>query len=238
MFDSTFMGDVREPFNTRRFAIARSPVEGFAYTPAKPNRPWESRNHWMIKSKSHNYILLDYLEPDVRRFCQKAIDFLRTFRLPLEDRYLYLTVGTLSEESMDHWHSDGIQGSEVPSPGPGSFQFFWCDQSPVAYADQKFQTKGLNRHDADVSELLANQVHPDSVKETRSGMAHLISPYQIYRPALSTGAGSRKMLRLLVSYHPITSTNMTLNPLIEYDYPIHTTSEDRDSGGEYLRMAC
>lgn len=239
MLDNVFMGDVREPFNTRRFAMARTPIEGFAYTPAKPNRPWESRNHWMIKRKDQNHVLLDLLEPDVRRFCQKAIDFMRAFRLPFDDRYLYLTVDDQqadpgNSQMASGWHFDGMQGSEVPTPNPGCFQFLWCDQTPTQYSAQKFQTKGLDRHNTNLIASLANQVRPECVKTVKPGMTYLISAYQLHRASQAASDGRRKLIRLTASHQPITSVKMTVNPLMDYDYPFHTTSGNIPSGLKVL----
>lgn len=229
MFDATFLGDIKAPFNPSRFSMERRPIESFAYTPAKPHRPWASKNHWMIKCKSQDYIIMDELEPDVRRFCQKAIDFMRAFRLHFEDRYLYLTVDDReiskgNTQRQPGWHFDGMQGSEVPSPTPGCFQFLWCDHSPMQFAAQPFQVKGLNRHEVNFFDSLGNQVEEDKVETAKARMTYLMSPYQLHQGSPVDRSGRRKLLRLSASHQPITSIRMTVNPYMDYDYPYHTTT--------------
>lgn len=229
MFDDTFLGDIQEPFNARRFSMERRPIEGFAYTPAKPRRPWESRNHWMIKSKRHDAVILDDLEPDVRRFCQKALDFMNAFRLPFADRYLYLTVDDRYLEAgqtqrQPGWHFDGMQGPEVPFPNPGCVQFLWCDHTPMEFTTQGFQTKGMDRHRVNFFDSLGNQVREESVETAKRGIAYLMSPYQLHQGSPVQQSGRRKLLRLSASHQPITSTRMTVNPHMAYDYDYHTTS--------------
>lgn len=229
MIDPVFLEDIKKPFDTRRFALERAPMDSFIYTPAKPNRPWTSRNHWMIKSKSDSFILLEDLEPDVRRFCQKAIDFMRAFRLPFEDRYLYLTVDDreLEEGAVQRqpgWHFDGMQGSEVETPNPGCFNFLWCDHSPMEYSTQAFPTEDLDRHTVNLFDTLGQQVRPESRMTATAGMTHLMGPYQLHQGRPVERSGRRKLLRLSASHQPITSIRMTINPYMTYDYPYHTTS--------------
>ena len=236
MFNDVFMGDIREPFNTRRFAMERSPVEGFAYSPAKPHRAWSNRNHWMIKSKSQNFIILDELEPDVRRFCQKAIDFMRAFRLPFEDRYLYLSVEDHRDGSSSHggWQFEGLQGPDTHSPAPGCFQFLWSSQSSMEYADQTFRTKGLNRHQANLTDSLSRQVSSERIYGTKPGLTYLLTPYHLHRPSQAVSDGPRKTIRLVASHLPVTSSAMTINPLMEYDFTVHTTSDSATDHSDYL----
>lgn len=229
MLNSVFTEDIRKPFDARRFSMPRQPEEGFAFSLAKPNRAWTSRNHWLIKPKQGSYVIFDDLEPDVRRFCQKAMEFMRAYRLPFEDRYLYLTVDDrwVSEgdtQRVPGWHIDGMQGSEVETPTPGCFQFLWCDHTPMEYSTQSFETKGLDRHKVNFFDSLGNQVNPDSVKRGRSGLAYLMSPYQVHRARPVAQNGRRKLLRLSASHQPITSVKVTINPYMEYDHPIHVTS--------------
>lgn len=229
MLDSLFLEDIRQPFSAKRFGLARPPIEGFVLNLAKPQRRWESRNHWMIKSRASEAIILDDLEPDVRRFCQKAIEYMQANRLPIKDRYLYLTVDDRHVEAgrtqrQPGWHFDGMQGSEVPSVNPGCFQFLWCDHTPALYATQSFQTKGLDRHRVNFFDSLGNQVKEDSLIQGKPGLAYLMSAYQVHRASEVAVSGRRKVLRLSASYQPITSKRMTVNPHIGYDYPIHSTS--------------
>jgi hypothetical protein len=117
-----------------------------------------------------------------------------------------------------------MQGSEVPSPNPGCFQFLWCDHSPMALATQRFQTKGLNRHEVNLFDSLGNQVRESFVETAKAEVAYLISPYQLHQGSPAKKSGRRKLLRLSASHQPITSIRMTINPYIEYDYDYHTTS--------------
>ena len=229
MIDKTFLSDIQESFNVKRFSMERNPIEGFSYSPGKPRQSWDSKDHWMIKLKSHPHIFLDELEPDVRRFVQKSIDFMKAFDLPLEDRYLYLTVDDRNVEQgfaqrREGWHFDGMQGSEVPTPKAGCFQFTWSNHSGTEYTNQKFKTKGLNRHSINLFDSLGNQIDDSCVKTMEPGTAYLSSPYQVHRTPVLKRSGQRKFLRLSASHQPITSTKMSLNPRIKYDYPVHSTS--------------
>lgn len=239
MLDPVFLKDIQTPFDVRRFAYSRAPIEGFAFAPGKPGRVWSSRNHWMIKSQGSEQIILDDLEPDVRRFCQKALQHMEASRLPLKGRYLYLTVDDRivpsgRSQRQSGWHFYGMQGSEVPTPNPGCFQYLWCDHTPMQISTQSFKTKGLDRHSVNLFDSLANQIDDNHVRQTRPGIAYLMSPYQLHRGTAVDQECRRKIIRLSASHQPITSVKMTINPHADYDYPVHTTSGDIPGGLKVL----
>lgn len=235
MLDSVFMKDIQAPFDARRFALPRQPLEGFAFSPAKPGRIWESRNNWQIKCKDSEDIVLDDLEPDVRRFCQKALEHMQANRLPIKNRYLYLTVDDrVVPAGRTHrrsgWHFDGMQGSEVPTPNPGCFQYLWCDHTPMHITGQAFQVKGLCRHTVNFFDSLANQVDESKAQQVQAGIAYLMSPYQMHRCTALPEERRRKVVRLSASHQPNTSVLMTRNPHMHYDYEIHSTSGEIPRG--------
>lgn len=144
------------------------------------------------------------------------------------ERYMYLTVDQRNLERGETlrtpgWHSDGFQGNEVSVKRPGDYQGVWCNTWGTEYADQTFEIDGLNPGVHNIFNHIALQIRQKNIRTMTAGALYTHGPYLIHRSPAIPQECYRRFVRISITHIPITSQTMTTNPLVEYDYPIHTT---------------
>lgn len=197
-------------------------------------------NHFMIKNN-------DDAEPslavpivqnnDLRNFIQLVIAVAKQLKLDIDTRYWYLTVdqGIVSNERITlrepGWHIDGMQGKEVPIKKNGDFQFIWSNTLMTEFCKQEFDVQRLDPDIHNVFDFLSKQIPEEtvdngSVFSFKNGSVVLMHCYHVHRSQTLKGDTPvlRKFVRLSFTNTPITSTRLTVNKDIKYNYPIHTTT--------------
>lgn len=144
--------------------------------------------------------------------------------------YLYLTIDTLpvvegSTQRTPGWHVDCVQGDEVPVKKPSNLTFSWSNTVPMEYVEQPFKLPdyvSVSTHN--IFECLAALVNPKNIRQCEEQMLYCINTYCVHRSAVATEDTHRTFIRLSYTHVPITNVLMTVNPKIEYDYPVHSTA--------------
>ena len=145
------------------------------------------------------------------------------------DRYIYLTVDQRDLKKGETlrtpgWHSDGFQGNEVPRKQPGDYQAVWSEVPGTQYADQSFNVDGLDPSVHNIFAHLGLQVRPENIHTMPANILHTHGPYLVHRSPPAHQDCYRRFVRISITHVPVTSRTMTINPLIRYDYPVHTTN--------------
>lgn len=145
-------------------------------------------------------------------------------------RYTYLTIDTAPVKKGEYqrtpgWHVDGLQGDEVPIKQQSDTIFTWCDVLPFEYAAQTFPLPAyVNMSDYNIFEILGSLVQPEHIRQTEPKTLYCMDSYCVHRGVPASEDTDRTFVRLCYTDIPVTSTKMTLNPEMDYDYAIHTTS--------------
>ena len=190
-------------------------------------------NHFLIKNNDDlEPSLSSITNPDVLKFIELCLTYVKDNQLPIQNRYWYLTIDQglvdnhIKTLRLPGWHIDGLQGSEVPVKKPGDFQFIWSNVLPTEFCTQHFDVTGLDPLIHNVFNFLGKQVDPKNVYSFDDGDVVLMHCYHVHRAKELIGDVSvyRKFLRLSFTCTPITSTKMTVNDDIVYNYAIHTTT--------------
>jgi len=197
------------------------------------NLPSDYRvNHLMIKNNTDSEpVLSSITNHDVLKFLESCIISAKEKQLPIHNRYWYLTIdqGLVEPNKtlrLPGWHIDGFQGLEVNIKKPGDFQFIWSNVLPTQFCTQHFDITGLDPSIHNVFNFLSRQVDHANVYSFDDGDLVLMHCYNVHRAAELIGETNiyRKFLRLSFTNTPITSTKMTINDNIKYNYSIHTTT--------------
>jgi hypothetical protein len=191
-------------------------------------------NHYMIKNNNDsNFVTIE--NKDLTNFIKLAIAEAKRLQLDIDERYWYLTVdqGIVSNNHLTlrepGWHIDGMQGQEVPIKKNGDFQFIWSNTLMTEFCKQEFSVHGLDPNTMNVFSFLSKQILDDhSVYSFTNGSVILMHCYHVHRcQELKTNFPVfRKFVRLSFTNTPITSTKLTINNNINYNYPIHMTTGD------------
>ena len=190
--------------------------------------------HYLIKPRSEKkYYTKALLEeiPELDMFIFTCDLILRASSLRglYENRYAYLTVDTRPVKAGETqrapgWHIDCVQGDEVPVKQSGNIAFSWCDALPTEYAHQRFDMRGCNISKHNVFKWLDAQVDPESIKEIATNSIMLMNTYCVHRAKVAEADTKRRYVRLSYTHVPITNKRVHINPEIEYDYPVHSTT--------------
>ena len=189
--------------------------------------------HYLIKPKKQMYYTNALLEeiPELEKFIWACDVFLRTSFLSglHDDRYAYLTVDTRSVKAGETqrapgWHIDCVQGDEVPVKQSGNIAFSWCDALPTEYAHQRFDMRGCDISKHNVFKWLDAQVKPENIKTIDTHAITLMNTYCVHRAKVADVDCKRRYVRLSYTHVPITNPRVHINPEIEYDYPVHSTT--------------
>lgn len=224
-----FRAETKRPFTLHALKKGRKPIEvgPTEYKPEKTVR----LNHFMVKVKySDEIILPEEMDLEIKRFVHECLSMAKCTGLPYNNRYAYLTVDNKpikagQTQRTPGWHLDGLQGEEVPVKVPACYEFIWVNKLPFEYTTQDFEIYGLNTHEHNIFDSLGSQVYDDSIEQIKANCLYLMNPYLLHRAvAANEDITDRLFFRLYVSELPITSTKMSINPLIEYPYAIHTTT--------------
>lgn len=186
--------------------------------------------HYMVKSNDSN----KYVTEDLHNNSEFGIiDFINLCKNKMDgfdkDRYAYLTIDSRIVEKdktqrASGYHIDGLQGDEVFEKKPSDMTFVWCDNLPTEYAYQYFNIENLDISLHNIFSFLDIQVIEDTIKTFMPYSLLFMNSYCVHRAATANKNTDRIFLRLSYTHIPITSTKMTVNPHILYNYPIHTTT--------------
>lgn len=143
--------------------------------------------------------------------------------------YVYLTIDTLfvkagETQRTPGWHVDCVQGDEVPVKKPSNLTFSWCNSVPMEYVDGTFVLPAhVNVSDYNIFECLGQLVIPEDIKRCEVNTLYAMNTYCVHRSAVSKVDTPRTYIRISYTHVPITNTQATLNPRIDYDYKAHST---------------
>ena len=192
-------------------------------------------NRFMIKNNDDIYPSLPGMissRPDICNFIDSSVESAKSLGLDVQKRYWFLTIdkGIISDEKPTlrepGWHIDGMQGQEIPIKKDGDFQFIWSNILTTEFCKQEFNVEGLNPDIHNVFNFLSRQVN--DVFSFEEGSVILMHCYHVHRCQEFRGTEPvlRKFIRFSFTNTPITSTKMTINESIKYNYPIHQTTGD------------
>lgn len=227
--EATFKQETESNFNLGFLQFTREPIEiGTFYF----NDFTNSRvNHYMLKNNSGgDFVWGDFqTNRDVNRFVQKCITECERLKLDWNNRYCYLTIDQMWIEAGKSqrefgWHIDGMQGDEVSIKVPADFQFIWADATPTRFCTKAFDIEGLDPSRHNVFNWLAKQTQEKYCYLLEKEKIYLMNAYHVHSATLSDKVQYRRFVRLSFTNTPITSVKMTINPDINYNYPIHKTT--------------
>jgi len=185
-------------------------------------------NHYMIKSNDELTLNFGEITRSDRCELEKLISpsLAAVGAFNISDRYCYLTmdcgwVNPGYTQRVPGWHIDGMQGDEVEVKVPCDYTFTWCSALPTIYSPQGFSTEGIDVSKDNIFEHLGKQVSIQ--QESLAYMLYASNSYSVHKCMLAKEPVFRDFVRLSFTYVPITSVKMTINPSMNYNYPIHTT---------------
>ena len=214
-----------EDFSLDKFKNATTPIEVAEFKLAESFGDYRCL-HLLIQQGGGEILLPEEVD---RKDLRWLIDVTQVFAGGMGYPYLYLTVDTLFVEAgktqrSPGWHVDCLQGDEVPVKKPSQLTFSWSDTLPMEYADQSFELPDyVSMSEHNIFDCLAQCVRPESIRQCKAGVLYAINTYCVHRSAVAEEATERTFLRLSYTHVPITNTQMTVNPLMDYNYPIHST---------------
>jgi hypothetical protein len=223
-----FKNEIAETFSLNYLKQERTPIDCGQYN--FTSFPAERVNHLLIKSNDSNKYIYDGVSSgDLRRFINTVLAFCNQNGLITHNRYCYLTIDRgLVETGMTlrnpGYHIDGMQGAEVPVKMPADFQFIWSDCLPTKFSSQSYETDTIDPSIHNVFTHLEKQTHGNSILETKGHHIYAMNAYHVHKATEAERTIYRKFIRISFTNTPITSTKMTLNKNMAYNYPYHTTS--------------
>lgn len=226
--DDNYREEVSSVFDLNFLARERVPIEvgSFRFL----HLPEGRLNHYMVKlNNSDDYVLGNLNNNEIKEFIGLCLDKLGQLMLSVSERYCYITLDQKWVEKdktqrTPGWHIDGMQGDEVRVKVPGDITFLWCNTLPTKFANQSFEISNLDPSTQNVFKHLSAQVRESSVMSAQENKIYLVGPYHVHEASEAKEKVFRSFLRLSYTNTPITSTKMTLNPEIKYNYEYHTTS--------------
>ena len=217
------------PFDLKFLEQSQYPSAVGFFDPDPVDFPKDCRVlHYQVKARNTSDLVLGELEW-LRSFISESYHRARLQGVDTDGRYTYVTVdqglveagGTLRTAG---WHIDGLQGDEVPVKVPGDCQFIWSDAVPTEFVTHPFSVDGIDVSKHNVFDRLAVQVRESRIRKFTPGFVMLHNSYLVHRAGVAEETTYRRFVRVSHSYVPVTSVKMTINPDMEYDFPVHTTS--------------
>ena len=193
-------------------------------------------NHLLIKrNDSRCYMnfgmhLPSYISGNVSYLLRQIFSYCADNGLPYLDRYTYLTldsreVGVGETQREPGIHLDGLQGDEIPIKLNADFQFIWANTLPTQFYCQKVDASGWDLSRDNIFKKLEEDLKGQKSRRVDRNEVYLMNAYYPHKATINNRWPiKRTFFRLSFTHCPITSTRMTINPLMEYNYPIHTTS--------------
>lgn len=227
--DFTFVAETQVPFNLKFLNFTREPikVEAFNFSDFPRGRV----NHYMIKENNSGDFNFGELEDneDIKAFVQSCYSKANEMGLDPDNRYSYLTIDQLhvkggESQRESGWHIDGMQGIEVPEKKDPDFQFIWADNTPTRFCTQTFNMQGANEAIHNIFKWVGRQVDENLCYYLKANEIYLMNAYHVHTAVKGIKPVFRRFVRLSFTNTPITSTRMTKNPKINYNYPIGTTT--------------
>ena len=216
-----------EVFSLDRFKNATTPIPVTEFELSESFGDYRCL-HLMIQQDGGKILVPDELAD--RHDLLWLIDVTQVFAGDMGYPYVYLTIDTLFVEKgktqrTPGWHVDCLQGDEVPVKKPSQLTFSWSDVLPMEYADQSFELPDyVNMSDHNIFDCLAQCVRPESIRQCEEGVLYGINTYCVHRSAVAEEAMPRTFIRVSYTHVPITNNKMTVNPLMDYNYEIHSTT--------------
>ncbi len=222
-----FTKEVNSIFNLDFLSKKREPitVDSFSFKSLPETRV----NSYLVKlNNSEEYSLGEINTSEIKNFIKLCNNKLDSMGLSTKDRYCFLTLdqGYVEENTTlrtPGWHIDGMQGDEVKIKAPGDITFIWSNVLPTKFVNQGFNVDGLDPSTQNFNHVGA-QVKEENVFVSEPNQIYLISPYHVHEANIATEKVFRIFLRLSYTFTPVTSTKMTINPEINYNYPYHITT--------------
>lgn len=199
-------------------------------------KPWQNLGdyrclHLLIRNSAFRYGR--FTLPRVLSAHGGLLELLHATRAFVEEGtfpYTYLTIDTgVVKAGEVHrtpgWHVNGLQGDEVPVKKPSDVTFTWCDVLPFEYAHQSFKLpREINLSEHNIFDCLGRRVNPKKIRSTEPNRIYAMDSYCVHRGTPALIPIRRTFIRVSYTHIPVTSTNMTKNENMAYDYKIHTTT--------------
>jgi len=225
----TFVKETQTPFDLKHLRFTREPIElrSFNFGDLGDTRV----NHFMVKTANSSEFILGGLEkyPEIKKFISECYDYANDMGLDTNNRYGYITIDQMEvkadkSQRETGWHIDGMQGTEVPYKKNVDFQFIWADQTPTKFCTMTFNMEGANEAKHNIFKWVGKQVDENLCYYLQANKVYLMNAYHVHTATKSSRLVFRKFVRLSFTNTPITSVRMTINPAMEYDYEIGTTT--------------
>jgi len=226
----TFKEETNNKFNTGFLSSStRTPIEldKFYFSDFTHLR----LNHYLIKPNNSSELFFGEISQSksIKDFVNYCIEKAEELGLNWKDRYCYLTIDQKEVEPgktqrEEGWHIDGMQGLEVPIKQNPDYQFIWSDETPTKFCAQIFDVSDMDPSVHNVFNYLGSQVKENYCFLLEKERIYLMNAYHLHQATPSDKKIFRRFVRLSFTLTPITSTKMSLNPEIVYNYKIHQTS--------------
>ena len=221
------------PFSLAGFKKISAPVDCGAFE----LKPWQGLGdtrclHLLIRNSAFRFgrFMLPAGLAEKHRGLLQLLYNTRDLVEPGAFPYTYLTIDTGvvqpgQVQRTPGWHVDGLQGDEVPVKKPIDVTFTWCDVLPFAYAHQSFKLPPeTNLSEHNIFETLGARVKPKKIRGTQANRIYAMDSYCVHRGTPALIPIRRTFIRVSYTHIPVTSTKMTVNANMAYDYEIHTTT--------------
>jgi hypothetical protein len=222
----TFYQDISTVFDPKRLEVTREPIS------VKEEKIAEIDPNFRVL-----HYLVDPTDPkSFKNIPKKIVEsilfcFKNSLDMGLEpaSRYCYLTfdqsrVKKGSSQRQRGFHIDGMQGLEVPVKKNADYQYIWSDVHPTTFCTKTFNLEGFEAGEHNIFTWIENQVENKLCYPLRANSFYLMNAYHVHEASKVSESGYRKFLRVSFTNTPVTSRMATINPNIEYDYEVGTTS--------------
>lgn len=186
-------------------------------------------NHFCVKKPYSSYYSGN-LSLQINALIYKTLIFLKENSIDTNSYYCYITIDSKdvnfgSTQRDDGWHIDGMQGDEISNKTMSDITFTISNNLPTLFVKQKFNINGFNSSKHNLFKWVSRQINEENIIQSQTHKVYLMNAYCVHKAMVNLKQKqSRFFVRISFTKTPITSKKMTINPLMTYDYPIHTTS--------------
>lgn len=219
--------NLNNTFDFRRVGTVGLPLKAFEFD--LKHIPSCRMNHCCVKLPGSLKLYKDILPGQITEILKEACKYCVVCDLEFLDRYIFITVDTVmiqpgKSQRTPGWHIDGMQGDEVPVKLPIDFQFIGSNKLPTQFLNQSFDLSAFNPSEHNLFKVLESQADEKKIVETKANQFYFMTPYDVHRGQVAQEEiVDRIFVRLSFTHVPVTSKKMTLNPTIDYGYPVHST---------------
>lgn len=187
-------------------------------------------NHYLVKAAGQKKFSFGELsDRRLQWFIQSCADRMREVGVYLPERYCFVTidnkqVGANKSQRMHGWHIDGLQGDEVRNKVEPDVQFCIYNSLPTLFTSQSFRVNDWDVSRHNIFHKIEEQIDNSKIVTYPCDTLLMMNAYCAHAAAKSDKVTDRLFIRVNFTKTPVTSIKMTINPDMNYNYPIHQTT--------------